>query len=358
MLFPNPSTYMYMMDMFRPRRRTPWDEVTPIGGGTFGQRPWDVGGQESDAGFRGFDSGTGRRGFNRPGMGAGLLALGTSLLEAAPRGDWAGGLARGAAGFGEALTAERERRRREEMEAREEERRRAQETRAESQEERAQNAAELSMERGQAEFDAWKDEQERGKQSRLRTGKTAEQQVAEISEIAAKNPNDLKLQVLARRAAGYAAGEDSDLNKLSLIYDDVINQAFKVPDYQQETEMGIGRSRAEIEAGVRTNPAAVERRANEELAISRGHLGIARERAGQEREGLTDLQAYDRLERKIKEKYDRLVEQHWQATRRRPTPEQDRAWKDQAMKEAMEDMQRSMSRVIRYTNTGDFIEEQ
>lgn len=355
MFFPYMSSYSYLFGN-RPQQRTPWDEIPGAGyGGTFGTKPWDTDTEPDDNAapdsFHGFGSGTGRR----RALGSGLMALGTSLLESAPRGDLAGGLARGAAGFTEAVGAERERQRRDEIVEREERRRQAEEARAEEQERDRDRAAELANEQGTAELAAWREQQDRGKQARLTTGKSAEQMVTEINELAARNPNDAKLQVMAKRAAGYALGEDSDLNKLADLHEQMTGQAFRQEDFDWKVGAERSATKADIAVGVRADPAAAERRANEELAISRGHLGIARERSNQEKEGLTDLQAYDRLEKKVKEKIDRRVQMQRDNVGREPTPAQMKEWRDQALKEAMAEMEQRVNQVYHFTRDGRFV---
>lgn len=363
MFFPFMSSYTHLFG--QQRRRSPWDEYSQVGGGTFGARPWetdsapDTGGTyDSGTGdFRGFGSAESDRLSRRRALNSGLLAAGVGLLEGAGRGDWSGGLARGAAGFSEAFGAERDRTRREAMELREEQRRRAAEARMDEQERDRNRAADLSHEQGTAELDAWREQQDRGRQQRTRTGKSSEQMVSEINALAAANPKDPKLQVMAKRAAGYALGEDSDLNKLADLHDQMTGQAFRQQDVDFETGAGINRARAEITAGVRPDPAAAERRANEELGISRGHLGIARERAGREKEGLTDLQAYDRLEKKIQSKIDMKIQGFRDRFGREPGTQVMQQWRTEAMNEAMQEMQSGLDQVYRYTEDGRLVRE-
>lgn len=360
-MFPYMSPYMYLFNRYG------------YGMGSqnqYGMQPWDIdsgpGGRDSE--FRGFGSsagagtGTGTQstdpvtGRRRP-PASSWIALGTSLLEAAPRGDWAGGLARGAAGFSEQFERDKEIQRRNAIEAQEERRRQAAERRAEEQERDRNRSADLSFEQGTAELDAFKEQQSRGRTARERTGKSADQMVAEINSLAAANPSDAKLQIMAKRAAGYALGEDSDLNKLADLHEQMTGQAFRQQDLDFETEAGIGRAKKEIAAGVRSDPAADDRRADAGLAISREHLNLSKERSAQDKEGLTDLQAYDRLEKKVKEKLDRRYKAHMDSYGREPTPAQREQWRKEALVEAMSEMEQRVNQVYNFTRDGRFMQE-
>lgn len=361
-MFPFMSAYPYLNMMGQRqlgRRRSPWDNnpttATPGFGGPVAQQPWDLDRTEPTPTGRS----TGGGWSSKPGIGQGLTALGASLLEAAPTGDWSGGLARGAQGFGNALAQGAEDRRRQEALDREEARRASQEAREVEQEADRNRSADQSYERGNVELEAFREQQRRGQETRARTGKSADQMVAEIDALAARNPNDPKLQVMARRAAGYALGEESDLNKLADLHEQMTGQAFFDEDVDRKTQAGIRSKREEYAAGVEVNPVEEARRDNARadagLAISREHLNISKDRSKQEKEGLTDLQAYDRLEKKVKEKLDNRVRAQYETTGRQPTPAQMAEWRTQALSEAMAEMEQRVNQVYRFTRDGQFV---
>lgn len=379
MMFPNTSTYMHL---FRQNgMRVPWDEDpnNPLNrmkeqerererkqlspgdndDASFGMRPWesghDTGTDTGEGGFRGFGSEDEFRSARRRSMGAGLTALGSQLLEAAPRGDYAGGLARGASAFSGAFGEERDRIRQEAREMVEERRHKAGDLRAEEQEMDRNRAADLNYDQGTQELEAFKEQQARGKQARERTGKSAEAMVAEIEALAATRPEDAKLQAMAKRAVGYSLGEESDLNKLADLHEQMTGQTYRQDDFDWKAQADRDAQRKDIEAGVASDPRAAERRANESLAISRSHLGIAQERAGQEKEGLTDLQAYDRLEKKIKEKIESKIAAHKAKFFKHPQPEVEAQMRQAAINEAMAEMQSGINRVYRFTENGQLI---
>ncbi len=204
----------------------------------------------------------------------GLVALGASLLDSSKDGDWAGGLARGVLGFQQAKNAELERERARAAAHNDELRRQAADLRAEHGEDRAdqdlvlrRQTTEADLATNQVKLKAFQDEQDRGRRVRQATGKSADQMVAEINSLAASNPADDTLQRMAKRAAGYALGEDSDLNKLASLHDDMTQRAGREGDLQFSIDAGL--KKAETEAGHGYGPIAEGRRAQEGLAIER-----------------------------------------------------------------------------------------
>lgn len=361
-MFPFMSAYPYLNMMGQLGRRnqtqSPWDDIdttaTPGFGGPVAQAPWDTPTSTSSS------RSTGGGWASKPGFGQGLTALGTSLLESAGRGDFAGGLARGAQGFGDALSQGAEQERRRKIEAQEEERRVAAESRATEQEADRNRAADQSYERGNVELEAWRQEQDRGRQSRERTGKSAEQMAVEIQSLAARDPKNEKLQVMAKRAAGYALGEDSDINKLADLHEKMTDEAFYMQDEERDIAAKIQGKKRMYEAGVEVNPVEESQRDNARadagLAISRGHLAVSRERGQQEKEGLTDLQAYDRLEKKVQEKVSRKIQQKFDAKGPQfgaATPAELAQWKREATIEAMEEMKQRMNQVYQFNAAGE-----
>lgn len=362
MFFPYTSSYMHLFR--RNGMRSPFDleQYTDPSGGpysSYGMKPMDVPGDDED--FRGFGSSSGSadpdKSTRRRTLGAGLSALGVGLLESAGTGDWTGGLARGMAGFAQATAAEKEQARRERMEEEERQYRQRQDSRAEEQERDRNQSHDLDVRRANSEYDAWNEQQERGKQTRARVGKSAEQMAADIEAMAASKPDDPKLQSMAKRAAGYALGEDSDLNKLADLYDDMVSQRYLDEDYDRQTKAEIRRDKARIDAKVETDPAAAERRANEQLEISRGHLSNDRERLNVEKNRPTPLQVYDRLEKRVAEKLEAKVSAYRENRGMEPMPGQIEQWRQEAIREAQAEFERSMGSVMRYTATGELIQE-
>src|ERR1044071_4364387 len=104
MLFPYMSTYAHLLK--RNKMSTPFDQVEvnqqpdqP------GMKPWtDAMPEQTSTGFHGFGADSRKRAIY-----SGLLGAGLQLLEAAPRGDFGGGLTRGAAAFPEGFASSRER---------------------------------------------------------------------------------------------------------------------------------------------------------------------------------------------------------------------------------------------------------
>jgi hypothetical protein len=341
-MFPYMSSYLYLLNRNRQRTPgTPWDDV---GGGVGGPgsldtgfgtssatRPWDVGGAGDG---RGNGGGGALRPDRRAGLGSALLAFGANTLEGAGRGDWSG-LARGVAAGGEAYAQGQERSQRDAIQAAEERRRQAQDERAAEQERDRNRAADLTYDQGQAEFTAWREQQDRGKALRAQTGKSADQMVAEIHDLAAQNPGDAKLQAMARRASGYALGEDSDLNKLADLHEQMTGQAYRQQDADWETEAKIQGRRRAIEAGVESDPRADDRRADAQLAISRGHLAVAREQSQREGSRITELQRYDRVQRNADTKLRRRVAAYTVAhSDLPPDPATVDQWRQEAVRDA------------------------
>lgn len=340
MMFPFMSLYLHMLQLEQDRerrRRHPWD--TP---------------PEDD--FNGFGS----REARRRALGSGLLQFGSQVLGSASTGDFTGGLARGASAFGETLASERERNRVQMMQDREELRRQAAEERANEQEQREAESHGLDMETGRERLSIAQEERQRTADIRARSGKSAEQMAADIRGLAAAHPDNLKLQVMAQRAAGYAVGDDDDVDKLTDLHDKMTDEAFWQDDFNRETTAGIGRRQAEIDAGVVANPKAAERRADEELEISRGHLAVSRENAGTRRTDrnreMSLLQSFDRIQEISDQKYDEKIQRHAVAARgAAPTEAQKSEWRREALQEAQAEYRQILQSTYQYTADGQLV---
>lgn len=366
MFFPYTSSYMHLFKRNGMGMQSPFEEYSSDPYQHYGSRPWN----ETASQDSGFDSDADRSNRRRT-LGAGLSALGVGLLESAGTGDWSTGLARGMSGFSQATAAEKERLRRDRIEEEERQQRQRQEARINEQERDRNESHDIDVRRGNSEFEAWQSDRARDEDRRARVGKSAEQMAAEIQSLAAENPNDPKLQAMAKRAAGYALGDDSDLDKLASLHNDMLTRAYEDEDYDKQTQAGIRRTREEIAAGVVVNPVEAARRAearaNEQLAISRGHLSIDRERANREAERPTPLQTYDRLERRVAEKLEAKVQQWRSQAAKLPAYSDKEAdditppagkleqWRQEAIREAQAEFERSMDSVMEYTATGQLI---
>ncbi len=210
----------------------------------------------------------------------GLGALGMSLLEGAASNDYGGSLARGMAGMRESMDSDLEQNRRMGMERTEEERRKAAEARAVAQEaDRSRmapvqlGAAETALEAGKLELDTYRERQQQGRDLRAKTGKNAEQMVAEINALAAANPEDEKLQAMAKRATGYSLGDDSDLNSLAKLHGDMTGQAFRDEDAKWSTDSAIKAEREKAAAGY--GEIASAHRADRSLSIQEQYAARA-----------------------------------------------------------------------------------
>lgn len=360
MFFPYASSYMHLFKRNGMGMQSPFEEYGSDPYQHYGSRPWNETVNDSSGPYSnpGPDLDADRSNRRRT-LGAGLSALGVGLLESAGTGDWSTGLARGMSGFSQATAAEKERLRRDRIEEEERQQRQRQEARINEQERDRNESHDIDVRRGNSEFEAWQSDRSREEDRRARVGKSAEQMAAEIQSLAAENPNDPKLQAMAKRAAGYALGDDSDLDKLASLHNDMLTRAYEDEDYDKQTQAGIRRTREEIAAGVVVNPVEAARRAearaNEQLAISRGHLGIDRERANREAERPTPLQTYDRLERRVAEKLEAKVSAYRENRGIEPMPGLVEQWRQEAIREARSEFEESMGTVMEYTATGQLI---
>lgn len=209
----------------------------------------------------------------------GLVALGSSLLEGSSSGDFAGSLARGLAGFSGARDASLDRDRALDRDRREEARQAAADARATAADTRAAEGHTFNMEAGREELDAAQERRRLAEETRTRTGKSAEQMAADIQGLAAAHPDNKKLQVMARRAIGYADGDEDDVDKLTGLHEQMTNEAFWSEDYNREAGARRTAALADIAAGVANDPRRDDARADAELGIRQQQLALERERA-------------------------------------------------------------------------------
>lgn len=309
MIFPFMTPYLHMM---RRNKISPWgtDDQPGQQYGTdsdpFGQRPWSLDRSDgNDPNDRAYDDKLSRR----RGIYSGLTALGASLLEAAPKGDFMGGIARGAAGFADAYASTRQRDRQIALEDAAERRRAAAEQREIEQERDRNESHDINVAQSRDQHGAWKEDRDRDTAKRQSTAKSAEQMVAEIESLASRNPNDPKLQDMARRARGYAQGEFSDVERLTTLHEDLVGQAYRDEDVDWKTGAEIRSKKAAIDAGVENDPKADDARAARALALDEQRLGLERQRLDQRRQGnVTSVQRFDRVERLKKDKLKMKVD--------------------------------------------------
>lgn len=195
----------------------------------------------------------------------GLGALGQALLKGSSSGDWGGSLAEGFAGMSEARDSVLERNRVMGMQRSEEERQKAAEARAQAQEADRSRMAPIQQQSAEAELENYREKQQQGRELRAKTGKSADQMVTEINSLAAANPEDETLQRMAKRAAGYALGEDSDLNSLAKLHNDMTVRAGREEDEQWQTKADIAKAEEQGKHGF--GPVAEGRRAERGLAL-------------------------------------------------------------------------------------------
>lgn len=370
MMFPFVSPYLHLMR--NSGYRTPWDRMQDDVAGSrnraLGTPSWNVEADDADdaTGSRpnglGSDAfgGFGSREERRRALGSGLVSFGTNLLASAGSGDLAGGLARGASAFTETFGAERENSRRTQMAEREEARRDEEAERARNQDVRAAESHSLNLEAGREQLDDAKERRRIAAEIRTRTGKNASQMEADIQALAAQFPDNQKLQTMARRAAGYAVGDEDDVDKLTKLHDDMTNEAFWRQDYDREAGARRENLKADIGAGVASDPAAAERRANEELAISRGHLGVARERLTQDKSStvkqMSLLQSFDRIQEIAEDKYYNKKVIFDEKMQRQPNPEEDAKLKAEALAEAQAEFRSLINSSYQFTADGRLIQ--
>lgn len=212
-------------------------------------------------------------------LGRGLMAAGIGLLEGAGTGDMTGGIARATAGFSQARDASLDRDRSLALQAVEERRRDAAERRMEAAEGRAtaqeddrDRLADVQFDAATEELHTFRETQDRGRQLRSATGKSADQMVDEINTLAAANPKDQTLQRMAQRAIGYSLGEDSDLNKLAVLHEQMTARLGR--DTDADWERGQGLATAEAQARHGYGPIAEGSRSDRNLGMEARRLDL------------------------------------------------------------------------------------
>lgn len=183
------------------------------------------------------------------------LLLGMNLLEAAPRGDLSGAMARG----GAAAMADRDTffERAAERRRQQEDDRRRQEAHDESLATSQQGRTHADEDQGfQREAEGFRRQQEDrlrtvwGREDEDREGRLAAARalVEEVKEVAGEDSYE------ARRAEALLHAGPESLDDLEKLHDAAVGRARFDEDFNRETAAGIRRGRAEIEAGVASDP--------------------------------------------------------------------------------------------------------
>lgn len=354
MLFPYMGAYSYLMGL---HNRTP-DDPGADTGGAYGMRPWDLDQPDRSTGFHG----TGTPSFTpdpavkRQALGAGLTAFGGSLLEAAGRGDWAGGLGRGAQAFSQAYGGTMDQERQHAAQEAQLKREQAADEREAQAAEDRHLAAQQGYDQSGTKFGAWTQEQKDAAEARTAKAAAAQHMVVNIQGLAAKSPNDAKLQAMAERAAAYDLNDDSDLDKLGTLHEQMTGQAFHGQDEKQKLDEEITRLHEEIRAGVRSDPKVEERQRGRQLDISAGHLALSKEAAQDRGRGVYNIppgQIYRSIEKKAQTKLQEKIKAR--SSFRPPTPAERTEMWNQALQEAISETQSQSRAALKYTRDGRLV---
>lgn len=375
-MFPYTSPYAHLLSLHMDRSTVaPWDDPPPDPNQAPSQ-PWDIGNGlgipdsdiSNDSGSMNVASNDGSTAPNGSGFGqgptrlnghtndarhqalaSGLTALGAQLLAAAPRGDWGGGLGKGTAAFSEAYGGTMDASAKEAAAEAEARRKQVVDDRAALAAQDAHRAAVRSDTEGTAKFGQWQMDQQTVTADSAAKAQAAKDMVGRIQALAAKNPADQKLQAIAERAGAYNLADQSDLNKLGALHEEMTGQAFHAQDAAQATGDKITGLQSEIKAGVIANPVDAAAARQKALAISQGHLDVARQRASEaadrgtaktDGKPMTDLQLYHAIEKKVAAKA-RAYSLTPAGSLRKPIPFQVNKWTEEATAEAEAEMKQA-----------------
>lgn len=328
------------------------DESTTPNGSGFGQSPTRLNGHTNDA--------------RHQALASGLTALGAQLLAAAPRGDWGGGLGKGTAAFSEAYGGTMGASANEAAQEAEARRKQAIDDRAALAAQDAHRAAVRSDTEGTAKFGQWQTDQQTATADGAAKAQAAKDMVGRIQALAAKSPADQKLQAIAERAGAYNLADQSDLSKLGALHEEMTGQVFHAQDAAQATGDKITGLQSEIKAGVIANPADAAAARQKALAISQGHLDVARQRAARVGTGGVDpatgklpsqMQVYHAVEKKLADKIKAFSSGPLGAARK-PTPALIQKWTQEATTEAEAEMKTAAgvrNKMYHYTRDGQLV---
>ncbi len=392
-MFPYTSPYAHLLSLNMGRSTVaPWDDAPPPdyrdpdSGLTPSPLPWDTGIPQddisNDPGSVNIASNDGSTTPNGSGFGqtrlnghtndarhqalaSGLTALGAQLLAAAPRSDWGGGLGKGAAAFSEAYGGTMDASAKEAAQEAEARRKQVVDDRAAQAAQDAHRAALRSDTEGTAKFGQWQTDQQTATADNAAKARAAQDMVTRIQTLAAKNPADQKLQAIAERAGAYNLADQSDLNKLGALHEEMTGQAFHAQDAAQAAGDKITGLKSEIAAGVIANPADAAAARNKALAISQGHLDVAQQRADRASSGSSteagklpsQMQVYHAIEKKVAAKI-KAYQSGPIGAARKPTPAQIQQWTQEATTEAEAEMKTAAgvrNKMYHYTRDGQLV---
>jgi hypothetical protein len=365
-MFPYMSGYMYMLGLNKApgvTMRSPWDSMQPDvnadGASNYATEPWDLGNAPTT--LHGTGSGSPIAidpNARRHALGAGLTAFGAAMLKhAADRGGLAAGLGEGAEGFSQAFGGEMDKARQEAVQNWQIQHQQTADERAADEARDRHRASDQEYTMNQAKMTSAQQKAEDDAATAAATTAAAHKMVSNIKAVAQANPADPRLQAMASEVDAYDLGDSSDLNKLAALHQQLLGQAFHAQDAKQQTDDLIAGKKAEIQAGVVTNPADEAGFRKRQLDIEQQRLTIAQQRAAVGR-GVTNIppsKIYASIQKKVDAKMRAAEQAYRQKSFRPPTPALKEQWRQQAMKEATDEVQGQAQTALRFTKDGRFI---
>jgi hypothetical protein len=369
-MFPYMSGMMYMLGLDKApgvSMRSPWDGMPADATSETDHniQPWDLGSaRTAPTTFHGDGSGspiTVDPDARRHALGAGLTAFGASMLKhAADRGGLAAGLGEGAEGFSQAFGGEMDKARQEAVQNLQIRHQQTADDRAADEARDRHRASDQEYTINDAKLASAKQKAADDAQSAVATTAAAKKMVSNIKAVAQANPADPKLQAMASEVDAFDLGDTSDLTKLATLHQQLLGQAFHAQDSQQQTNDLIAGKKAEIQAGVVSNPADAEADRRRGLDIAQGQLNVSRDRAAVGR-GVSNIppgKIYASIQKKVDTKMKAAEKAYHDTPRgslRPPTPDMREKWRKQALAEATAEVQSQAQTALRFTKDGRFI---
>lgn len=367
-MFPYMSGYMYMLGLNKSpgvTMRSPWDQTPePEPGNDYATQPWNLPDSTSSTVFHGTGSGspiTIDPNARRHALGAGLTAFGAAMLKhAADRGGLAAGLGEGAEGFSQAFGGEMDKARAEAVQNWQIQHQQAADERAADEARDRHRASDQEYTINNAKLTSAQQKAKDDAESAAATSAAARKMVSNIKAVAQANPADPKLQAMASEVDAFDLGDSSDLNKLAVLHQQLLGQAFHSQDTKQEIDDKVALGTAEKGAGLRPDYPAQQKLEQQRVAIAQGHLNVARDRASVGR-GVTNIPP-SKIYASIQKKVDAKIKAQESAYRstlvghtRPPTPAMREQWRQQALQEATAEVQSQAQTALRFTKDGRFI---
>lgn len=369
-MFPYLSGYMYMLGLNKTpdmSMRSPWDRTPELGdmGDNYATQPWDLADSTSSTVFHGTGSGspiTIDPDARRHALGAGLTAFGAAMLKhAAERGGLAAGLGEGAQGFSQAFGGEMDKARQEAVQNLQIRHQQTADDRAADEARDRHRASDQDYTINEAKLASVKQKAADDAQSAVATTAAARKMVSNIKAVAQANPADPKLQAMASEIDAFDLGDSSDLNKLAALHQQLLGQAFHAQDSQQQTNDLIAGKKAEIQAGVVSDPRTQQQMEQHRVDIAQGQLNVSRDRAAQAASvgrGVANIppgKIYASIQRKVDTKMHAAELAYRNKSMRPPTPALKEQWRKQALAEATAEVQSQAQTALRFTKDGRFI---